>query len=304
MNKDLTLVIMAAGMGSRYGGLKQLDSFGPSGEIIIDYSIYDAKRAGINKVVFIIKRENLELFKEKVGDKISKHIEVEYAFQELDMLPAGYSIPEGRIKPWGTSHALLCAKDKIHTPFIVINADDYYGKETFEVMANGLKNMEENSSKLQGILAGFSLDQTVSENGTVSRGICRVENGYVTGMDERKQIGVFEDGIKYTLNSENWIKLDNNAVTSMNCFGLTPDFLKVLEAKFPEFLDNNMGDLKSEYLLPSSVGEQIEDGNMDLKVIDTPSKWFGVTYPEDKDLVVEKINEMVREGIYPSNLWE
>lgn len=303
MNKDYTLVIMAAGMGSRYGGLKQLDSFGPSGEIIIDYSIYDAKCAGINKVVFIIKSENLELFKEKVGDKISKHIQVEYAFQELNMLPEGYSIPEGRVKPWGTSHALLCAKDKITTPFVVINADDYYGKETFEVMVNGLKNMETVSSKLQGILAGFSLNQTVSENGTVSRGICRVENGYVTGIDERKQIGVFSDGIKYTLDSENWIGLDNDAVTSMNCFGLTPEFLNVLEEKFPEFLDSNMEDLKSEYLLPTTIGEKIKDGDMKLKVIDTPSKWFGVTYPEDKALVVEKINEMVKDGIYPSKLW-
>ena len=304
MNKELTLVIMAAGMGSRYGGLKQLDSFGPSGEIIIDYSIYDAMRAGINKVVFIIKGENLDLFKEKVGDKISKHIDVEYAFQELNMLPEGYSIPEGRIKPWGTSHALLCAKDKIHTPFIVINADDYYGSETFEVMANGLKNLEENASKLQGILAGFSLYQTVSENGTVSRGICIVENGHVTGIDERKQIGVFEDGIKYTLDGENWIGLDNKEVTSMNCFGLTPEFLNVLEEGFPEFLDNNMEDLKSEYLLPTSIGEKIKEGEMSLKVVETPSKWFGVTYPEDKALVVEQINKLVREGTYPENLWK
>lgn len=304
MNKDISLVIMAAGMGSRYGGLKQLDSFGPSGEIIIDYSIYDAMRAGVNKVVFIIKKENLELFKEKVGDKIAKHLTVEYAFQELHMLPEGYSAPEGRIKPFGTSHALLCAKDKIKNPFIVINADDYYGKETFEVMVNGLKNMEEEGSKLQGILAGFSLDQTVSENGTVSRGICRVENGLVTVIDERKQIGVFPDGIKYTLDSENWINLDNNAVTSMNCFGLTPAFLNVLEEKFPKFLDENMEDLKSEYLLPSSIGEEIKEGNMNLKVIETPSKWFGVTYPEDKAEVIAKINELVGLGIYPKKLWE
>ncbi len=303
MNKELTLVIMAAGMGSRYGGLKQLDSFGPSGEIIIDYSIYDAKRAGINKVVFIIKKENLDLFKEKVGDKISKHITVEYAFQELDMLPAGYTVPEGRIKPWGTSHALLCAKANVTTPFIVINADDYYGRETFEVMAEGLRNIDINSSKMQALLAGFSLDQTVSENGTVSRGICRIENGHVTGMDERKVIGVFEDGIKYTLDSENWIDLDSKAVTSMNCFGLMPEFFEVLEKGFPAFLDNNMSDLKSEYLLPESIGKEISSGNMDLKVIDTPSKWFGVTYPEDKAEVVEKIHEMVSEGIYKDNLW-
>lgn len=303
MNKELTLVIMAAGMGSRYGGLKQLDSFGPSGEIIIDYSIYDAKRAGINKVVFIIKKENLELFKEKVGDKISKHMKVEYAFQELHMLPEGYSIPEGRVKPWGTSHALLCAKDNIDTPFIVINADDYYGRETFEVMTSALKGLDQNSLKLQALLAGFSLDQTVSENGTVSRGICKVENKLVTEIEERKQIGVFEDGIKYTLDGETWIKLPNNSVSSMNCFGLTPAFLDVLEKEFPKFLDENMSDLKAEYLLPVSIGEQIKNKNMDLKVIDTPSKWFGVTYPEDKIEVVEKINQMVEEGIYPNNLW-
>lgn len=303
MNKDLTLVILAAGMGSRYGGLKQLESFGPSGEIIIDYSIYDAKRAGINKIVFIIKEENLELFKEKVGDKISKHINVEYAFQELEMLPSGYSVPEGRVKPWGTSHALLCAKDKITTPFIIVNADDYYGRETIEVMVDAMRNIDSNNDKLQGILAGFYLDQTVSEHGTVSRGICRVENGYVTGVDERKKIGVFGDKIKYTLDGETWVELDKKSATSMNCFGLTPEFLDILDAKFTEFLDKNIDNLKSEIIISETIDSLIKAEKMQLRVVDTPSKWFGVTYPEDKALVIEKINELVEEGVYPNNLW-
>lgn len=303
MNKDLTLVIMAAGMGSRYGGLKQLDSFGPSGEIIIDYSIYDAKRAGINKVVFIIKEENLELFKEKVGDKIAKHMEVEYAFQGLDMLPKGYSVPEGRVKPWGTSHALLCAKDKITTPFIVINADDYYGRETFEVMVKAFGSLKENSSCKEGLLAGFSLDQTVSENGTVSRGVCRVQGDYVVGIDERKTVRTINGKIEYTLDNENWIELDRKSFTSVNFFGFTQDFLTILEERFPKFLDENIENTTAEYAITVTMTDAIEAGELKVKIVDTPSRWFGVTYPQDKDIVMTKINDMIEKGEYPYNLW-
>ena len=303
--KKTTLVIMAAGLGSRFGGVKQLEPVGPSGEIIMDYSVYDAIEAGFNKVIFIIRKDLEEDFKEVIGDRIANKIEVEYVFQELDNLPLGYEIPEGRVKPWGTGQAVLACIDHIKEPFAVINADDYYGKEAFVKIHDYLVSVENNSDKYQFCMAGFVLGNTLSDNGSVTRGICQVnENGMLVDIKETsglEQVGDYVDGKNLMTGKE--VQLDINSIVSMNMWGFTPQLLTELENGFKNFLDQYGKELKSEYLLPDVVGSLIEENKADVKVLNTNDKWFGVTYKEDKEKVVRSLLELVEKGVYPKKLF-
>lgn len=299
----MTLVVMAAGMGSRYGGLKQLDPVGPSGEFIIDYSVYDAIKAGFDKVVFIIKEENLSLFKETVGNRIAGHIKVEYAFQRLE-LPQGYSIPENRIKPWGTGHAVLSAKDYVDDSFIVINADDFYGRESYNLIADYLKQPK-SGTKAHYCMAGFILKNTLTENGSVARGICETdEDGNLLNVTERTKIMRVDGQVKY-FEGDIGTPVDENTIVSMNCWGFEKTFFKSLENGFGEFLEANKNDLsKCEFFLPSAVKESMAKGECEVKVLKTHAKWYGVTYREDKASVVNYIQEQIQKGEYPDNLWK
>ena len=303
--KKTTLVIMAAGLGSRFGGVKQLEPVGPSGEIIMDYSVYDAIEAGFNKVIFIIRKDLEEDFKEVIGDRIANKIEVEYVFQKLDNLPLGYEIPEGRVKPWGTGQAVLACIDHIKEPFAVINADDYYGKEAFVKIHDYLVSVENNSDKYQFCMAGFVLGNTLSDNGSVTRGICQVnENGMLVDIKETsglEQVGDYVDGKNLMTGKE--VQLDINSIVSMNMWGFTPQLLTELENGFKNFLDQYGKELKSEYLLPDVVGSLIEENKADVKVLNTNDKWFGVTYKEDKEKVVRSFLELVEKGVYPKKLF-
>lgn len=301
--KGPELVVMAAGMGSRYGGLKQIDPIGPSGEIVLDYAVYDAKKAGFEKVVFIIREEIEDAFRERVGKTIEKHIETEYVFQELSNLPAGYSLPETRTKPWGTAHAILCAADAITGPFAAINADDFYGATTFEVIANHLKNATDREM-YDYAMVGFELRNTLTENGYVSRGICQTDAaGNLTDVVERTKIQQFDSTVKYTEDDKNWVELDPAAVTSMNVWGFTQSFLTELRARFPKFLDQNINTPKGEFFIPAVVNELIKERKATVKVLSSTEKWLGVTYPEDKAAVVKAIQQKVANGDYPENLW-
>jgi len=303
MNK--TLVIMAAGMGSRYGGLKQIDSVGPNGEIIIDYSIYDAISAGFNKVVFIIRKENLEIFKEVVGDKVSKKINVEYVFQETDILPDGVSVDVERIKPWGTSHAIMCCKGIVNEPFAVVNADDFYGREAFELVSKWMDTIDMNKKPYSFAMVGYVLKNTLTENGTVSRGICeKDENSNLISVTERTKI--MRNGENVQFNEDDvWYDVDENSVVSMNFWGLTPSFIEEVEKGFVNFLNSKDKDLtKAEYYLPTAISELLEDNKCTVNVLTTNEKWIGVTYKEDKDAVKEEIAKKVTDGKYPNNLFE
>lgn len=305
--KKPILVIMAAGMGSRYGGLKQIDPVGPSSEVILDYSVFDAKRAGFETVVFIIKDEIADQFKSEVGDKIAEHMEVRYAYQELYKLPEGYDIPEGRVKPWGTSHAILSAKDVIDAPFAVINADDFYGQDAFKQIYDFLAEQDTTQDNLELAMVGYLLKNTVSENGHVSRGVCQVsDDNKLLNIDERKQIEIKEDGIYFTLDKgETWEKLNDNDIVSMNLWGYNETFIKELEKRFPAFLDEAMvsDPLKGEYLLPDVVKVLLAENKGSVEVLQTSSKWYGITYKEDKEKVVAAIRAMVDAGEYPEKLW-
>ncbi len=295
MDNKVTLVIMAAGMGSRFGGgIKQLAQVGPNGEIIMDYSIYDAKKAGVNKIVFIIRHDFEDQFKALIGDRISKIIETEYVYQELDMLPEGYSA-EGRQKPWGTGHAILCCKGKVNEPFIIINADDYYGYEAYDMLVKFLKGKENN---LDLGMAGFILKNTLSDNGTVTRGVCALdENGMLKTVKETYDIIREDDGVIRSQKSGE--ALDDESVVSMNMWACTPAFIDVLEKKFVEFLDNLGGDMKKEFLLPIIIEDMLGKGEATTKCFKSNDKWFGVTYAEDKQLFIDSIAKLIEEGKYP-----
>ncbi len=301
--KNPELVILAAGMGSRYGGLKQIDTVDEYGHIIIDYSIYDAIRAGFRDITFIIKKEIEKDFREVMDKHLAgKNINVKYVFQELYKLPEGYEIPEGRVKPWGTAHALMCCLDTVDAPFAVINADDYYGVHAFEKIYNFLKNVEDDS-KYHYAMVGYLIKNTVTEQGTVSRGVCSFENGYISKIVERTKIGVEPDGSIYFLEGDEKFDLDPNTIVSMNLWGFTPSYLKECKARFADFLDKNLpvNPMKCEYLLPVVVSNLIEEGKADAIALDNDDKWFGVTYKEDKPVVVEAFKRMKEEGIYPEN---
>lgn len=309
MSKKTALVIMAAGMGSRFGGLKQLTPVGPAGELIIDYSIFDAKRAGFDKVYFIIKEQIAADFKEVIGDRISKHIETEYIMQELNKLPEGYSAPEGREKPFGTGHAVWCGRDVIKEDFVVINADDYYGPECFKILHEFLVNNDDSSDKIHMAMAGFVLKNTVSKNGYTSRGICCVdENSMLTSVTERTHIECRNNGIEYTEdNGENWVKLNPEVLVSMNCWAFPKRTLYKFNEQLIEFLDGLKNDgvntLKAEFYLPSVASRLIENNEADIKVLRTNDQWYGMTYHEDivdvKAALIKKRNS----GLYPEKLW-
>jgi len=293
-----TLVIMAAGMGSRYGGLKQIESFGPNGELITDYSIYDAKRVGFDKVVFIIKEENYELFKEKIGDRVSKYIKVEYAFQKLDDVLEGYSIPSDRVKPLGTAHAIYSARNLIDSDFAVINADDFYGYDAFRVLSEALDNASYN----EYVMVAYKVCNTITLNGSVKRGVCEVEDGYLKGIDE-SVIEVVDDKIRKTSMITGDVSIiDKDTLVSMNLFGFKRDFINYIVSDFKDFLDNS--NLSSdEFFLPSVVFNCIKRGDCKVKVYSTDEKTYGVTYKEDKDDVVKGIENKIKDGVYPEKLW-
>ena len=289
MSIDATLVVMAAGMGSRFGGLKQIEPVGPGGQAIIDFSVYDAKAAGFNKVVFIIKHEIEKDFKEIVGSRIEKMIDVDYAFQEVDMLPHGFTCPADRVKPWGTAHAIYCARDKVTTPFAVINADDYYGKSAYQKMYNHLKEQ-----KGDFCMVGFRLQNTLTENGTVSRGICEVENGVLKAVTERTKIL----DCKYTEDDVNWVDLAPDCIVSMNMWGFTPEVFNYIENDLKEFFAEKINVPKVEYYLPTVVSNVINRGQKDVSVLVAEDRWYGVTYKEDKAGVVDALNEKINNGEY------
>ena len=305
MNKPV-LVVMAAGMGSRYGGMKQIDPVGPGGEIIIDYSIYDAHRAGFETVIFIIKKETETIFREAIGDRLSKVMQVKYAFQQLDDLPAGFTVPEGRVKPWGTSHAVLAARHLIDGPFAVINADDYYGPEAFQVMYDYLSTHADDE-KYRYCMVGYQLQNTVTENGSVSRGVCSTdETGALCSVTERTRIETFADGIKYTEDGgESWTALPGDTPVSMNLWGFGRSFIDETNTRFAAFLQQNLplNPLKCEYYLPFVVSQLIEEGKATVQVLRSGDKWYGVTYKEDKPAVVAAVRQMVESGLYPRDLW-
>jgi len=298
-----TLFVLAAGMGSRYGGLKQIDGLGPSGETIMDYSIYDAVRAGFGKVVFVIRHFFEEDFKNIVVNKYKGLIPVEIVFQELDYLPKGYVCPKDRVKPWGTNHALLMGKDVINEPFAVINADDFYGKESFFVLADWLSKKE--GWKNEYCMVGYRIGNTLSESGSVARGLCsKDDQANLTTVVERTYVIRDTDGlIKYRDEEGQMVAVDENTPVSMNMWGFTPDYFKYSEEDFKIFLTENEENIKAEHFIPSVVNNLIVNKTITCKVLDTPSKWFGVTYAEDRPTVVKKINALVKEGIYPVKLW-
>ena len=298
----MTLVIMAAGMGSRFGGLKQIEPIDEYGNFIIDYSIYDAIKVGFKKVVFIIKKENYDIFRETVGKRVEKYIETEYVFQELDALPEGYTCPSERVKPWGTGHAILCAKDKVSENFAIINSDDFYGRDAFRVIYEFLVNNHDDN---KFAMAGYKVVNTLTENGAVKRGVCQVADGYLTKLiessidrkDGKLVATPLEGGEEFVVNSDDLV--------SMNMFGFTPKLFKALDEGFLKFLDSHKDDsLKCEYLIPSVVFEEIEKGNVTVKVLDTDAVWQGITYKEDKDKVVRELKKLVQSGEYPEGLWK
>lgn len=292
-------------MGSRYGGLKQLDGLGPHGETIMDYSIYDAIQAGFGKIVFVIRKDFEEQFREKVLSKYEGHIPAELVFQGIDALPKGFTVPEGREKPWGTNHAVLMAKDVINEPFCVINCDDFYNRDCFKVIGKYLADLPE-GAKNDYAMVGFRVGNTLSENGTVSRGVCSTnKEGNLTTVVERTKIERRDGKVQYLDDNGSWVTVDDNTPVSMNVWGFTPDYLDYSEEYFKEFLSDprNIENKKSEYFIPMMVNKLITDGTATVKVLDTTSTWFGVTYPEDREGVVERIKRLVDEGVYPSKLF-
>ena len=304
MSKSATLVIMAAGMGSRFGGLKQIEPLGPSGEIILDYSVYDAVRAGFDKVIFIIKKEIEEDFKKITEGRYDSKIKVEYAFQELSNLPEGFTVPEGRVKPWGTAHAIYSCKGLIDGPFAVINADDYYGSETFRVIYDELTAEKEDAGVYNFSMVGFKIENTLTENGHVARGVCKIENSYMTDIVERTKIMYRDEKIMFTEDEVEWEEIPEGTPVSMNLWGFTAEILTEIENRFADFLKKNADNpLKCEYYIPFVVDELAKEGKAKIKALTTTEKWYGVTYKEDKQSVMDALKEKSEQGIYPAPLW-
>ena len=308
MSKKPVLVVLAAGMGSRYGGLKQIDPVGSHGEAILDYSVYDAHEAGFETVVIIIKEAIRKDFMETVGARLANApVEIRYAYQELNKLPEGYAVPEGRTKPWGTSHAVLCAKDAVgDAPFAVINADDYYGKAAFKVLYEALSHAED-GEKYGYCMVGYELSKTVTENGSVARGVCDTdEQGNLTQVTERTRIEQYEGGIHYTEDGQTWTDLAADTIVSMNMWGFTPSFLTEVENRFAAFLDKALVEnpMKGEYFLPFVVEQLLQEDKATVKVLTSLDKWYGVTYAADKPGVVAALRGFAAEGKYPDGLWK
>ncbi len=300
---DKTLVIMAAGMGSRYGSLKQIDPIGEEGSLIIDYSIYDAVKAGFNKVVFIIKKQDEEAFRNAIGNRIEDKVKTEYVFQDINNIPEGYSVPEGRVKPWGTGHAILSCLGTVKEPFAVINSDDYYGAGAFKEVSDWIDRTDFNQEKLPFSMVGFQLKNTLTENGHVSRGVCVAdEKGRLTEITERTKIIRRGEKVFYE-DDETPVELDENSIVSMNCWCFAPQILNRLQARFNEFFKTvEQNPMKAEFFLPFVVSDMLEDNECYVDVLTTTDKWFGVTYKEDRPLVVKSIKDMKDEGKYPQNM--
>lgn len=307
MKKKPVLVIMAAGMGSRYGGLKQIDPVDKDGDLIIDFSIFDAVEAGFEKVVFIIKKAIEKDFKEHIGNRMEKHVQVEYVYQENDRLPEGFSVPEDRVKPWGTGHAILCCKDVIDGSFAVINADDFYGKSAFKAIYEQLSSVEDDE-RYQYTMVGYNLYNTLTENGHVARGVCTMdENRKLLDIHERTRIEKHGDRAEFTEDDgATWEYLPEDTVVSMNMWGFTASILKELEARFLPFLEKNLpvNPVKCEYFLPFVVDELLKEGKAEATVLESVDRWYGVTYKEDKRMVTDAIQGMKDNGTYPQTLWE
>ncbi|PYG88712.1 hypothetical protein LY28_01066 [Ruminiclostridium sufflavum DSM 19573] len=301
------LVVMAAGMGSRYGGLKQIDPVGPNGEIIMDYSIYDALKAGFGKIVFVIKEDFQEVFRERIGYRIEKLADTAYVFQKIDDIPEGIQVPEGRVKPWGTGHAVLSCRRAVDAPFAVINADDFYGAATFKLLHDYLIS---EAADAQGMyrysMAGFILENTLSEHGHVARGVCKVDSeGYLEEIHERTNIKKLGDKVKYSEDGQNWSEISKSSIVSMNTWGFTPSIFGELEARFNSFFRNSSSNLlKAEYFLPEVVDSLISEKKARVKVLPSEDKWYGVTYQDDKPLVKNAICNFIKQGVYPDKLWE
>ena len=302
MSVKPTLFVLAAGMGSRYGGLKQLDGVGPHGETIMDYSIFDALRAGFGKVVFVIRKDFEDDFRKKILSKYEGHIPVEVVFQSLDKLPEGYSVDPERKKPWGTNHAVLMGREAINEPFVVINADDYYGRDAFEVIARELSRPREHKGDY--CMVGFRVANTMTENGSVSRGVCSTSNGYLTDVVERTSIA-FDHEHRIAFTDENGVVqyLDPDTPVSMNMWGFTPDYFEYSDREFRKFLDNLKDPLKGEHYIPTAVDTLVRSGEATVKVLDTTSKWVGVTYAEDRQGVVDSLAAMHADGTYPEQMF-
>ena len=304
--KEPILLIMAAGMGSRYGGLKQMDPVGPSGEVILDYSIFDARRAGFKRVIFLIKHEIEEDFKRIVGSRIEKYMEVRYAFQQVEKIPAPFTVPEGRVKPWGTGHAVLCCKELIDAPFAVINADDYYGVDAFQTAYDALTSLQDDD-KAQYVMIGYKITNTLTENGHVARGVCTTdENGRLVDINERTHIISTGDGPLYTEDMQTYHRIPDDALVSMNMWGFTPSLLKELERAFAQFLAEEVpgNPLKAEIYLPNVVGGMLRRDEAEVRVLSSRARWYGVTYQADKPEVQKALCALAEEGLYPTPLWQ
>lgn len=300
-----TLLVLAAGMGSRYGGLKQMDPMGPNGETVLDYSVYDAIRAGFGRVVFIIRKDFADDFKAGVGSKFTDKIDVDYVYQDLNDLPAGFTLPEGRTKPWGTTHAILAARDVMSTPFAVINADDFYGADSFKQIANYFETAAVAADGLEHYcMVGYKLQNTLSDHGSVNRGICSDKDGYLVDVEEHLEIQVEADGV---CRGENLagvrVPISVEAIASMNFWGFPPSIMKDLERHFIEFLQKSGTEMKSESYIPTDVDMMLKAGKADCRILETSSSWFGVTYPQDKEMVVASIKKLISNGEYPASLW-
>lgn len=302
---SLTLVVMAAGVGSRYGGLKQIDSFGPGGEVVMEYSVYDALKAGYDRIVFIIRKDFEDVFRSRIGKKVERVAETAYVCQSLDQLPPGFVLPEGRTKPWGTGQAVLACRGAIRTPFTVINADDFYGRSTFETMAGELRRAKTADGIYQYAMIGYRLANTLSEHGHVARGICEgTPDGYLVNIRELLKVQKFPDGIKHTEDGLAWTPLPEESLVSMNFWGFEPSLFGELEVLFGEFLRVNKGSLtKAEFLIPEAVGSLVRAKKARVKILPTRERWFGITYPQDRALAQAALLERVRQGLYPADLW-
>jgi len=292
---------MAAGMGSRYGGIKQIDPMGPSGEIILDYSVKDAVESGFRRVVFIIRKDIEKAFRDTIGSRFKGIVDVDYVFQELDDLPGSFKVPEGREKPWGTGHAILACRDTVKEPFVVINADDFYGAEAFNEGFRGLADLS--SGNLDGFLVGYRLANTLSPHGYVTRGVCETEADYLSCVTERFKIGRNKDGVVEYQDEGKSFPMSGEELASMNFWGFSPAIFPVLEERFTAFLEESGKGMKTEYLIPSEIDALINEGRMKVKVLKTDASWFGVTFPEDKPAVKETLAKLVNDGVYPSPLW-
>ena len=302
---DPGLIVMAAGIGSRYGGLKQIEPIGPGGEIILDYSIYDARQAGFGKIVFVIKTEIQQAFHARIEQTIGQHCEIDYAFQELGNLPKGFEVPQGRRKPWGTAHAVLSCQHLVDIPFGVINADDFYGRTSFQALGAYLRTALDRDDVYDFCMVGYNLKNTLTDHGHVARGVCTVDQaGYLEEVRERTRIEKFNGEAKYTENGETWIDIPGDSLVSMNMWGFTPSVFNELGGRFSNFLNDYRDNLmNAEYFLPDVVNQLLEEKKAMVKVLQTQEQWFGVTYKEDRTRVKNAVQELIQQGVYPENLW-